>query len=431
MKICPKVSNQNQHLKMKVFNINLIAFLIIYCNSQSVHGLYFPHTTPINWDPVDDQNLICPTLKEEPSPLDSYEGPFNVVKPTLKHQVSVEGYLCHKANWITTCNKGFFGSEIYTNTISSEYIIDTECISAVNIYLNTGTVQKGFPPARCFWMTTSSEKNTEITVTPRSVIIDPITGAYLDSVFVGGICNESPRETIHQELLWITKKNKTAICMDEDHHSIQIHVKLNTVDSKITDFDIWSDDLTATSTVGACISSYCSLRGITLGTGEWIAFSPETDATRVVTLHLERCKANLGEKVLSTQGKIDLATRNIYKKLRQIQCEKVKSNILTGDSITRSDLQLFTPTGPGRHPVYRYNNGQIEVSVADYLHVNMFTFMNRSTLAIGLTKSNLTMYWNGWLQTTSRIRDGPNGLYVYDLRIIHPDLTRTSQVANP
>lgn len=122
-------------------------------------------------------------------------------------------------------------------------------------------------------MATSSEKNTEITITSPSVIIDPITGSYLDSVFVREVCNQSPCETIHQELLWITKKNRTAICMDEDHHSIQVHVKLNTANSETTDFDIWSEDLTATTTIGACSSSYCGHRGITLCTGEWISFA--------------------------------------------------------------------------------------------------------------------------------------------------------------
>lgn len=141
--------------------------------------------------------------------------------------------------------------------------------------------------------------------------------------------------------------------MDEDHHSIQVHIKLNTANSEITDFDIWSEDLTATTTIGACMSSYCGIKGITLNTGEWVAFSTENDNTRIITLHLPHCKPCLGEKVLSNQGKIDLATRNMYRKLRQIQCEKVRSNIITGESITRSDLQLFTPTGPGRHPVYR------------------------------------------------------------------------------
>lgn len=409
---------------MSFISLFVFSFLFVHLSI----GLYFPQNTPVNWDPIDDQNLICPTLFEEKRDLSKFEGPFSVLKPTLKHQVSIEGFLCHKITWITTCAKGFFGSESITNTISSEYIMHTECEAAVDLHLTAGKLSKGFPPSRCSWMSTSSETNSEIVVTPRSVIIDPITGGYIDSIFVGGVCNKSPCDTIHQELLWLTRRNKTNICMDQDHHAIQIHVKLNTVNSSITDFDIWSEDLIATSTIGACISSYCGTGGIKLHSGEWIAFETDSESTRVVTLHMPYCEDQVGEKVLSNLGLIDLATRNIYYKLRQAQCQKAKSDILASTSISRSDLQLFTPTRPGRHPVYRFNAGSVEVSTADYIYVNIDNFINRSTMSIGKSKANKSITWDSWIQTTSRIRDGPNGLYLYDFRIIHPDLTYDDEI---
>lgn len=261
----------------------------------------------------------------------------------------------------TTCHKGFFGGITRTHSIIASIISFEECNGAVHKYKTFGQEATGFPSEQCSWLSTDTEKNTVVTVTPHDVTVDSMNGNYVDATFPGGICKTSPCVTIHNVASWVSDQNKTQVCLDSDLHIMSFNFAFPFETSQLARMNFWSEDLMAKTMMGCCQTSYCNKPGILWTTGEWIHFLDLEIGLDELIKEIPICNQSVHEVQITRQGLIDINTIDKYMKLQHHKCETARARILAGESISRLDLQLFTPSKPGFSPVYRYNNGLVEV----------------------------------------------------------------------
>lgn len=252
---------------------------------------------------------------------------------------------------------------------------------------------------------------------------------HCDPILIDGQCTTSPCETHHEETMWVSSVNKTQVCIDEEHHYLNVNWPTDLPIGDLGKYDFFSDDLISQTFKGSCRATFCGLWRLVLDSGEWVAFKSRLGYFTDLINKYEKCNKTRQEVIISRQTSIDLKAKSVYTKLRQHRCEETRERILAGEPISRIDLQLFGPTVPGKGSVYRYNLGKIEVGSADYIFLDLFDKINRTTGAIGLTATKTAYIWDSWIYSTTRIRDGPNGIFIRDFDIIHPDVTYETEVS--
>lgn len=169
--------NFNNPLIMKTF-ISVLVALTGLCS-----GEYFPDLRGPQWKHASIADIRCPLYFGNKEVEGNQVGQYRAYKPDLSKELTHSGYFCHTGEWGITCKTGFFGGQDITHYIMPTTPDVSKCKEAIVEYNRGEPFNRGFPPENCGWMSTNTEHDTIVTISPHRVYYDPVLDNFLDTTF--------------------------------------------------------------------------------------------------------------------------------------------------------------------------------------------------------------------------------------------------------
>ncbi|AXY65023.1 G protein [Hapavirus hartpark] len=324
--------------------------------------MVYPIGCNSSWQEVNKLNLKCPrSLKIDPKNKLNFDL-GTVYHPLPSSRYVVNGYICHKQNWISKCEETWYFSTTETNKIENVPITEEDCREAVTIYEMGEYVNPFFPPFYCSWCSTQVDQKTFVIVEPHIVKEDIYNRTFLDPLFLNGYCDQAPCKTIHPDVLWVPQEaqKRKDLCNKGSWESGKAFGVLE--ENTYTEYGgtgrtfgldeqwIRSSIYGIRSLVGSCYRGVCRQFGIRFRTGEWWGLEgrdlvqwiqriiPKCNYQHYVSFHHDNSDENVAEAQLVA---------------RELMCEEFIGRAKGGDPISPIDLNYLLPLNPGIGPAYR------------------------------------------------------------------------------
>lgn len=188
--------------------------------------------------------------------------------------------------------------------------------------------------------------------------------------------------------------------------------------------DFMSLSLQAKTFRGACRKQYCGYNGILLHTQEWIESSTGLLNHFPNVKLLKECYSS--NNTYSVANVPELITHVLHEYQHDElykDCKRIQEKLILGEAVSRTDLQYLVPTSEGRGPIYRLLNNTVQIASGVYKTM-VFPDDNSGTLrgyTIGKTLNHSDpILWTDPIRVNGDIVDGPNGMFWYQGRLIHP-----------
>lgn len=389
----------------------LSVFLLIIFILKMYEGLLFPTSQLIQWSPLIPGEIECNYRNRLPVQNEYFIIPAKL--PILKDVYFVNGYFCNSVELVVRCDKGFFGAEDITFAEYHHPITEKDCLAGISQYLRNEIPILQYPPPDCSWLKVNREKTSGIVITPHAMLYDPYKNVIISELFPKMECKGHYCETVHPHKGWAPDANKRPECIASHLDSSVFYTTPNDYSSP----EFWSPDMDIVNGQNICKISYCGLDGIKFHDGSWIG---------VVTDKIPKGATSFSEfwKSLTLCSKTEfiadhdryysehVAARTGIQEFFHVECLRVKSRLISGEHISRVDLQALTPTSPGLHRVYRFVNDTIEMGVSEYKDVKLMKPTATNPIIVH-THANETVFWPYWtIDKVSNIIDGPNGIFI-------------------
>ncbi|AHB08864.1 G protein [Kolente virus] len=374
-----------------------------------------------SWKPISVSSLECPHRAKRTGRFGVRHKVFNLTRFDHFSSGLVEGYLCHKIRWVTSCQKTWYFSATVTRRVEPLLPTEAECREAVNLEQH-GILESGsYPPESCYWNSLNEEAVTEIHLTTHNVGLNPYTMEWVDSIFLKGSCKDQICPTEHSTVLWLKDPDQQThnMCGTEVTEHAEL-MKRASSGSNISwsDYTLVSHHLPATTMEGACYLDFCGKEGIHLHNGIWFALP---DISKLGPETLSRCPEDTKAGSVSPAYAEDDLQFQLKDMKRDIECLNVLETIQATGTISFRSLQYFHPRDVGVHPVYRIINGSLEMATARYAIAHIPLEGNES--CIGLVTENTRLKcvgWNDWIPVKENLKQGFNGIMSDHGRIIYP-----------
>nr|WGC86352.1 MAG: glycoprotein [Bat tupavirus CX1] len=416
------------------------------CDALRPHYVYqvnMPVEEPKNWRRATPDDFSC-----SQSPEWDPEAPYttwNVETLGFADTVEVEGFFCYKNNWATSCSTNFLMSKQVKHTITHTPIALEECQAEMRKRDEGNSQVETYPNPSCAWLSEIEKTSTFVHLTPQKVALDLHTNHLVSPSFVGGICYTSKYcVTIHRDRIWIPRKPIEAESLPHvfERTRVKVTVDLTTPNNLLNMHSlIHGPKFAPVKLEGACSKQILNKPGILLANGIWIGTPPSNskvyfrDKVTKHQLNNPQFLTDIKHTPCPPEAIIRIPTSDYnfhYIQLTVIHLmayhfcmdslEKIRSNL----PITRLDLARFAPRNPGLGNVFLLTPDGIKVGTARY-EISEITSHAITDDIIGYSAGPKVdqwanpIYWRTWPLTADGYLNGPNGVYLRDKQVIHPE----------
>ncbi|CAH17547.1 glycoprotein [Isfahan virus] len=415
------------------------AFGSTHCSIQIV----FPSETKLVWKPVLKGTRYCPQSAELNLEPDLKTMAFDSKVPIGITPSNSDGYLCHAAKWVTTCDFRWYGPKYITHSVHSLRPTVSDCKAAVEAY-NAGTLMyPGFPPESCGYASITDSEFYVMLVTPHPVGVDDYRGHWVDPLFPTSECNSNFCETVHNATMWIPKDLKTHDVCSQDFQTIRVSVMYpQTKPTKGADLTLKSKFHAHMKGDRVCKMKFCNKNGLRLGNGEWIEVGDEVmlDNSKLLSLFPDCLVGSVVKSTLLSEG-VQTALWETDRLLDYSLCQNTWEKIDRKEPLSAVDLSYLAPRSPGKGMAYIVANGSLMSAPARYIRVWIDSPILKEIKGKKESASGIdTVLWEQWLPFNG-MELGPNGLiktksgykfplYLLGMGIVDQDLQELSSV-NP
>lgn len=405
-------------LEVMDFVLILVFGIAVLIPFGSGMDILFPTSPILKWSLADLSKIDCNTggyqdIGRQGLKIKSYA-------PLLRQNYTSDGYLCIKSVLITECSEGFFGGQTVSYKTESSRITYDECYDAVMDWSDGEYKSLEHPPASCSWMRTSAETSTRIEVRPHTVLFDPYEAVKISDLFLTGKCKSFFCPTSKEGVVWISQDNQLPHCLKETLSPVYVFAR----EKGDNHYSFWSPDFPLQSNKRMCLKDFCGMTGFMFDDGSWIGIPkeeiPKKDKLGEYLYKVERCERT---SLISAQPEeilIHTVEHTVFSAFLKKECEKTKERLMSGESLSRIELQTLTPRTPGRFMVYRLLNGSLLQSISDYQWVTVTTSPHRPYISFILENQGKIewLYWS--YNEALNLTEGPNGLYIRGKQLIYP-----------
>nr|ASR83121.1 glycoprotein [Vesicular stomatitis New Jersey virus] len=407
----------------------MLSYLILAIVVSPILGkieIVFPQHTTGDWKRVPHEYNYCPTSADKNSHGTQTGIPIELTMPKGLTTHQVDGFMCHSALWMTTCDFRWYGPKYITHSIHNEEPTDYQCLEAIKAYKDGVSFNPGFPPQSCGYGTVTDAEAHIITVTPHSVKVDEYTGEWIDPHFIGGRCKGKICETVHNSTKWFTSSDGESVCSQlftlvggtffSDSEEI--------TSMGLPETGIRSNYFPYISTEGICKMPFCRKPGYKLKNDLWFQITdPDLDKTVRDLPHIKDC--DLSSSIITPgEHATDISLiSDVERILDYALCQNTWSKIEAGEPITPVDLSYLGPKNPGVGPVFTIINGSLHYFTSKYLRVELESpVIPRMEGRVAGTRI-VRQLWDQWFPF-GEAEIGPNGVlktkqgYKFPLHII-------------
>uniref|UniRef100_A0AAU7L089 Glycoprotein n=3 Tax=unclassified Sigmavirus TaxID=1802944 RepID=A0AAU7L089_9RHAB len=391
--------------------------------------IFFPKMHSPHWSPVDYTSIHCPQFDAGYDPsVHEILATVKVFRPPFQERITVKGFLCHKSRYSITCEEGFFGQTTETRHVDQMRVSSEECMDKVREYKSGNLDPTTFPKSECSWYSTNTVTNEHIDIVPHDVYLDPYTGNLIDPLFPGGVSHPSQRGTIHPNVAWMIDDLDPFIAcktFEVSNGNIYMPQKTSTRE-KLQDYAyLHVQGHKDKPFNNSCRLNYCNQDGLRFADGEWlkITINLEHESNQIwyedeipacgkdTTLNL-----NVGS---NTAGEI---TEISLELLMRIKCHETIGKLLTHNPISPYDLSFLAQAYEGYGTAYKFDNGSIVHTFAQYAEVDIDE-MNTEDNLLGRWADKSKVFLNEWSQLNGTdISLGINGATKVGNKIFLPQL---------
>ncbi|AFH89679.1 glycoprotein [Vesiculovirus bogdanovac] len=329
----------------------------------------FPDVTTTSWKPVLRGEHHCPASND----LDMAGG-LSTLKMNVKIPSGVvgsksDGYLCHGAKWVTTCDYRWYGAKYITHSLHPLRPSTSQCFDAIKAYREGTLLSPGFPPESCGWNSVTDSELLSIQITPHHSGVDDYRGVWIDSMFPKGECDQRICDTVQEHSIWIAANNVSSACSIAFKQLEGYFYYRNSGIQPNKDGTFFHSSHHPNSPMSSCCRiKYCNQEGLRLHTGEWIGVAWNTKI-RDVTLdsYTDTCPG--GTEVKSTIG--SSPTRVVAWEMERIMdfalCQNVWDKVNRGEQLSPLDLSYLSSRAPGKGLAYTIINETLHVAHVRYI----------------------------------------------------------------
>nr|QNS83654.1 glycoprotein [Chandipura virus] len=397
-------------LSRVTFQLLVIGCLI--CQAYSSLSIAFPESTKLDWKPVTKNTRYCPMGGEWFLEPGLQEESFPSSTPIGATPSKSDGFLCHAAKWVTTCDFRWYGPKYITHSIHNIKPTRSDCDSALASYKSGTLINPGFPPDSCGYASVTDSEFLVIMITPHHVGVDDYRGHWVDPLFVGGECDQSYCDTIHNSSVWIPADTKKKNICGQSFTPLTVTVAYDK-----------TKDITAGALVfkskyhshmeGArtCRLTYCGRTGIKFPNGEWVSLDVKTKIQEKQLLPLfKECPA--GTEVRSTlqSDGAQVLTSEIQRLLDYSLCQNTWEKVDRKEPLSPLDLSYLASKSPGKGLAYTVINGTLSFAHTRYVRMwidgpVLKELKGKRESASGIASD----IWTQWFKYGD-MEIGPNGL---------------------
>ncbi|AJR28606.1 glycoprotein [Mount Elgon bat virus] len=394
---------------MKFLIVSILYILKISTNASKERKLILPLDHHLDWKPAHFDKLTCP--KPELDWSEEYK-PINVIsvlRPPNHKIGGVSGYLCHKVEWITRCDYKWYLSKTVSRRIKEETPTEAECRDAVILHKNGRETSGSFPPEECYWNSVNDESDIKVSVTAHDIGYDPYLNVGVDSLLVGGYCNNSICLTTHSSVIWI-RDQVSKPCEGMRLETMTVYTSLY---GYTNDKWVGTPSMKMSSLNDACRLSFCGVQGTLLTNGLWFHHNVREGPGSQIQI-TRNCPPNSEVGVVQPDFEIKLMDYKLADLQREMFCLQTLDRIRLQQVVTLNDLQYLRPHRAGAGPVFRIRNNTLETTHGTYIEASMVgtTQVNRNCLAtyLGEDKKPKCIGWKSWHKMNNHKYQGLNGV---------------------
>ncbi|QIQ19243.1 glycoprotein [Taiyi bat virus] len=394
---------------MKIITILIIFICQINLNlTENNRKIILPKETHYDWKPAHLDKITCP--KPELDWTGEYKPVvvLNVLRPPNHKIGGINGFLCHKVEWITRCEYTWYLSKTVSRRIKEETPTEAECKEAIELHKGGRETSGSFPPEECYWNSVNDESDIKVSVTEHKIGYDPYRNIGLDDILIGGYCKDRKCLTTHSSVIWIRDGDMNP-CGEMTLETLTVYTTLYNYNTKKW---VGSSTIKLSSLEKACTIKFCGVDGIMLSNGIWFHHNQGTDNRHLDVK--EKCPENAEIGVLQPGYEIKWLDYKLIDLQREFLCLQALDKIRLQKVVTLHDLQFLRPHKAGPGAVFRVRNKTLETTHANYVEASMVdeNELSRDCLAKYLNeqKKPTCIKWDNWIDLGSNKHQGLNGI---------------------
>lgn len=379
-------------------------------------SLYFyPIDQNISWSPSIPYYITCPYRIQHgvDKNLDKMTM-ITINKIDYKTEYEVEGYLCEKFSYITTCEESWFFSRNIIREVTQNSVSFLECQNNKHLTNSYNVNEDHFLNPECIWNSRYSKSKIVYKFKDYKVKYDPYNGNLIDSIFLSGRGQNENQKTIYKNTLWIKKdQSDKQICMSGEKHEGLLFYNSFSRDDYKCQGSILREGFSPINLNNACKMTFCGKHGFRISSGEWIELLAINETSKDILDSLD-CK------VCPPGTKIKLHTPSLLKEetvsdildyLYFIKCQETISKLINGLPISSLDLSYLVQNQRGLGLAYKVQFNKLYQGFSNYealdLQTGEFSINNKSSLKI-----NVLDFDKHWIQDNrnTEVYYGLNGL---------------------
>ncbi|AJG39195.1 glycoprotein [Wuhan Insect virus 7] len=320
--------------------------------------------------PINEHHLSCRLGPGALYPTTSSSVVVRSIHPD-SNPVPIQGYLCSKKEYTLTCSENFLWMETVKKDSRSVPVTPSECVDAVNSWLQDKLDKDTQLTKDCGWMSTNTVKKEIFDIQGKHVRLNPYEMEYIDEILHRGKCSSKICQTKYADMLWVSEGDLNQTCPK----MIGADVRMSLGDQKTpSSVILHSNYVPGVSLEGACRDfSFCGHRGMVLRTGHFVVVSSDFPSTIVKMYNLfQVCQKDLTIVSDNMNSEITSSKLDLMKIFLLDKCQQVVARIKGGLSVTRYDLGFLSPQISGVGSGYVASNRSVLVGQYKYMLVHSY-----------------------------------------------------------
>nr|ABV45190.1 glycoprotein [Sprivivirus cyprinus]ABV45196.1 glycoprotein [Sprivivirus cyprinus] len=389
--------------------ISYIAFLLLIDSNLGI-PIFVPSGRNISWQPVIQSfDYQCPIHGNLPNTMGLSTTKLTIKSPSVFSTDKVSGWICHAAEWKTTCDYRWYGPQYITHSIHPISPTVDECRKIIQRVASGTDEDLGFPPQSCGWASVTTVSNTNYKVVPHFVHLEPYGGHWIDHEFNGGECREKVCEMKGNHSIWITDETVQHECAKhiEEVEGI-MYGNAPRGDAIYVNNFIIDRHHRVYRFGGSCQMKFCDKDGIKFARGDWV----EKTAGTLTTIYNNIPRCVDGTLVTGHRPGLDLIDTvfNLENVVEYTLCEGTKRKINKQEKLTSVDLSYLAPRIGGFGSVFRVRNGTLERGSTTYIRIEVEGPIVDSLNGTDPKTNTSRVFWDDW-ELDGNIYQGFNGVY--------------------
>nr|WAK76834.1 MAG: glycoprotein [Yongjia Tick Virus 2] len=398
----------------------MLVLALTLCHGLNIYqegGVLLPLSEDITWRHVKLDQVQCPFKGDQGPDEGQILEKWIVGRPRQRHDLKLNGYLCHKARWTTRCVYTWYFSKTVSRQIENLKVPDQDCASALKQQQEGQLPTGSFPPESCYWATTNDETVEAVTVTPHPVHYDPYTNEAVDTLFPNGRCGNLLCPTVYDSTVWMQGQNDLLeICSFKEDEPLEVVEGVKISGGMGIKVDLWitGPHLPHEKLLGICHKDFCGKSGLLTLSGTWFYLQQivyKKNNSLDVLKHVPECNSTRLVGVLDEMEPYLQMRATLEEITWDMNCLATVDSIHHHNRASPHDLFQISPTHPGTGPIYRITSGGLEMGTAEYVVAEPERRPTRQCLGRYSTNTGKQCVgWKGWTQMENSTFHAFNGI---------------------